>query len=332
MFIATANSLETIAPALIDRMEVIELSTYNRNEKLAIAKNHLIPKQLKRHGLKKTQLRVADDAIFSIIDGYTAEAGVRTLERTFARLCRKAARILVEGSAKSVRITASNLKDFLGSEKVIADKIYAEDPVGIVNGLAYTQAGGDLLRVEAIAMPGTGKIETTGNLGDVITESAKIAVSYIRKNAAALGIDPDFYKNNDLHIHFPDGATPKDGPSAGVTLVSAIVSELTGIPAKRNVAMTGEVTLHGKVLPIGGLREKTMAAYKAGITTVLVPKDNKKDMEDVDPAVKEKLEFIFCSNVNDVLKNVLVSTAENCKKMPAIPSKTEKVAAGRAAL
>ena len=324
MFIATANTLETVAPPLIDRMEIIELPMYNRNEKLAIAKNHLIPKQFKRHGLKKTQLRIADDALFSIIDGYTAEAGVRTLERTIARLCRKAARILVEGSAKSVKVTAANLHDFLGVEKIVKDRIYSEDPVGIVNGLAYTQSGGDLLRVETVSMPGSGKIETTGNLGDVITESAKIAVSYIRKNAVKLGINPDFHKTNDLHIHFPDGATPKDGPSAGVTLVTSIVSELSGIPARREVAMTGEVTLHGKVLPIGGLREKTMAAYKAGITTVLVPNDNRKDMEDVDPVVKEKLEFIFCSTVDDVLKNALRHPAEETEPaLSPMPPKTE---------
>ena len=330
---STANTLETVAPPLIDRMEIIELPMYNRNEKLAIAKNHLIPKQFKRHGLKKTQLRIANDALFSIIDGYTAEAGVRTLERTIARLCRKAARILVEGSAKSVKVTAANLHDFLGVEKIVKDRIYSEDPVGIVNGLAYTQSGGDLLRVETVSMPGSGKIETTGNLGDVITESAKIAVSYIRKNAVKLGINPDFHKTNDLHIHFPDGATPKDGPSAGVTLVTSIVSELSGIPARREVAMTGEVTLHGKVLPIGGLREKTMAAYKAGITTVLVPNDNRKDMEDVDSVVKEKLEFIFCSTVDDVLKNALRHPAkETDSALSPMPPKTESKAQKRVTL
>ena len=333
VFIATANTLETVAPPLIDRMEIIELAMYNRNEKLAIAKNHLIPKQLKRHGLKKTQLRIADDALFAIIDGYTAEAGVRTLERTVARLCRKAARILVEGTAKGVKVTAKNLHEFLGVEKIVKDRIYSEDPVGIVNGLAYTQSGGDLLRVETVFMPGTGKIETTGNLGDVITESARIAVSYIRKNASKLGINPDFHKTGDLHIHFPDGATPKDGPSAGVTLVTSIVSELSGIPVRREVAMTGEVTLHGKVLPIGGLREKTMAAYKAGVTTVLIPADNRKDMEDIDPEVKEKLEFIFCTTVDDVLKNALRHPVEEKNvDIPAIPTQNERKPAKRATL
>ncbi len=335
VFIATANTLETVAPPLIDRMEIIELAMYNRNEKLAIAKNHLIPKQLKRHGLKKSQLKIEDDAILAITDRYTAEAGVRTLERTVARLCRKAARILVQGDAKSVKVKASNLSEFLGAEKVIADRIYNEDPVGIVNGLAYTQSGGDLLRVEVVAMPGTGKIETTGNLGDVITESAKIAVSYIRKNAKQLNIDADFYKTSDLHIHFPDGATPKDGPSAGVTLVSAICSELMGVPAKRDIAMTGEVTLHGKVLPIGGLREKTMAAYKAGITTVLVPKANEKDMEDVDGEVKQKLNFIFCSTVDEVLENVLVRPEgkEEPEEKIVVPApKSEKKPSRRATI
>ena len=331
VFVATANNLETVAPPLIDRMEIIELPMYNRNEKLAIAKNHLIPKQFKRHGLKKTQLRIADDAILAIVDSYTAEAGVRTLERTIARLCRKAARILVEEQAKSVKVTAANLKDFLGCEKVIQDRIYEEDPVGIVNGLAYTQAGGDLLRVETVCMPGSGKIEATGNLGDVISESARIAVSYIRKNADKYGIDPNFHKENDLHIHFPDGATPKDGPSAGVTLVTTIRSELTGRAVRRDVAMTGEVTLHGKVLPIGGLREKTMAAYKAGVTTVLVPYDNRKDMEEVDATVKEKLQFFFCKNVDEVLSVALckVETKEEDEKLPTITAKTEKKPAKR---
>jgi len=334
MFIATANSLETVAAPLIDRMEIIELPMYNRNEKLAIAKNHLIPKQFKRHGLKKTQLRIADDAILAIIDSYTAEAGVRTLERTVARLCRKAAHILVQGDAKSVKVSAANLKDFLGCEKILKDRIYSEDPVGIVNGLAYTQAGGDLLRVECVCMPGTGKIEATGNLGDVISESARIAVSHIRKNAAKYGIDPNFHKENDLHIHFPDGATPKDGPSAGVTLVTAILSELTGTPARADVAMTGEVTLHGKVLPIGGLREKTMAAYRAGVTTVLVPYDNKKDLEEIDPEVKEKLQLVFCKSVDDVLSVALCkpTAKEENEKLPQMPPMAEKKPAKRATI
>lgn len=305
IFIATANNLDRVARPLIDRMEIINLSSYNRREKFEIAKKHLYPKQLKRHGLNKKQLKVSDKAIYEMIDFYTHEAGVRNLEREFASLCRKAAKELVLG-AESVNVTDKNLSEYLGQRKIIPDKIYDFDEVGVVNGLAYTELGGEMLRVEVIKMPGTGKTVVTGSLGDVMKESAQIAVSYIRTNATRLGIDPDFYKNTDIHIHFPEGAVPKDGPSAGVALACAIASELGGYPARRDVAMTGEITLHGRVLAIGGLKEKTMAAYKAGITTVLIPEDNRKDINELDSMVKENVNFIFCKTINDATQKVLV--------------------------
>ncbi|MBO5845015.1 MAG: endopeptidase La, partial [Clostridia bacterium] len=275
VFIATANKLDTIPRPLLDRMEVIKLSSYTKTEKLAIAKNHLLPKQLKRHGLDKKMLRIDDKAICEIIDYYTAEAGVRNLERTLAELIRKAAKRFVEDTElKKISVKADDVKEYLGERKLLPEKISDENEIGVVNGLAYTEVGGSMLKVEVLSLEGDGKIEVTGSLGDVMKESAKIAVSYVRSIAAEYGIDPDFYKKRDLHIHFPEGAVPKDGPSAGVTMVTAIVSALSEIPAKRCVAMTGEISLRGRVLAIGGLREKTMAAYSAGVTTVLIPEDN----------------------------------------------------------
>lgn len=306
IFIATANTMDTVPRPLADRMEIIELNIYTRHEKLAIAKQYLIPKQLKRHGLSRRTLRIDDDAIFEIIDYYTREAGVRNLEREIAAVCRKTAKKIVEGEAKSFRVKAENVRQYLGVRKAIPDRIYENDEVGVVNGLAYTEIGGDMLRIEVSAMPGTGKIELTGSLGDVMKESAKAAVSYIRAHAAQFGIDPDFYKTKDLHIHVPEGAVPKDGPSAGVTMVTAIVSELGGYPVRRDVAMTGEITLRGRVLAIGGLKEKTMAAYLAGAKTVLIPKDNVRDLEEIDPLVKENLSFIPCSAADDVIREALI--------------------------
>ncbi|MBQ6703073.1 MAG: endopeptidase La [Clostridia bacterium] len=302
VFIATANTLDTIPKPLLDRMEVIELKIYTRTEKLSIAKNHLIPKQLKRHGLTKKQLRFDDSAIFEIADYYTREAGVRNLEREIASICRKAAKKIVEKEATSIRLNDKNIVDFLGGRKVIPDKVYERDEIGTVNGLAYTSVGGDLLRIEAVTMPGTGKIELTGSLGDVMKESAKAAVSYIRSNSERFAVDPDFYKNKDIHIHVPEGAVPKDGPSAGVTLATALLSELTHRGVRRDVAMTGEITLHGRVLAIGGLREKTMAAYKAGVKTVLIPADNLKDLEELDKSARDGLNIIPCDTLDDVFK------------------------------
>ncbi len=305
LFIATANSYEGIPSPLLDRMEVIELSTYTDTEKLNIAKNHLIPKQIKRNGINSRMFKISDEGIRALIKGYTREAGVRNLEREIASLIRKSAKKIAEGKAKSVRITEKNLSEFLGKIKVIPERLEEKNPVGIVNGLAYTQAGGDLLKVEVAVMDGTGKIELTGSLGDVMKESAKIAHSYVRTIADEYKIDKGFYKDKDIHIHFPEGAIPKDGPSAGVTMVTAIVSALSGVPVKRDFAMTGEITLRGKVLPIGGHKEKTLAAYRAGINTVLIPADNMRDLDDIDSEAKDHLHFIPCKTASDVLGAVL---------------------------
>ncbi len=306
LFIATANDMENIPRPLADRMEIIELKIYTRHEKLAIAKDHLISKQLKRHGLNKRMLRIKDDAVLEIIDYYTREAGVRNLERELASLCRKAAKQIVESGEKSITVNAEKVKDYLGVRKLIPDRIYGDDEIGVVNGLAYTEVGGDLLRVEAAAMPGNGKVELTGSLGDVMKESAKAAITYIRSHSAELGVDSDFYKTKDIHIHVPEGAVPKDGPSAGVTIVTALASELSGKPVRKDIAMTGEVTLRGRVLAIGGLKEKTMAAYKAGVHAVCIPSENERDLSDIDPLVREKLEFIPCSSVEQVLNAAII--------------------------
>ena len=305
LFIATANSYDGIPLPLLDRMEVIELSTYTDTEKMAIAKNHLLPKQLKRNGMTKKRFRITDAALAALIRGYTREAGVRNLERELASLIRKAAKRIAESGVKSVTVTEKNLASFLGKVKVIPELPEEKNPVGIVNGLAYTQSGGDLLKVEVAAMDGTGKIELTGSLGEVMKESAKIAHSYVRTIAKSFGIDEEFYKNKDLHIHFPEGAVPKDGPSAGVTMMSAIVSALGNIPVKREIAMTGELTLRGKVLPIGGLKEKTLAAYRSGIRTVLIPAQNEKDLDEVDAEARANLTFIPCRTAEEVLSHVL---------------------------
>lgn len=306
IFICTANDAGNIPHPLYDRMEVIELKIYTRHEKLSIARNHLIPKQLKRHGLTGRNLRMTDGAVLELIDYYTAEAGVRNLEREIGNLCRKTAKKIVEGGKKCHTITENNLSEYIGKRKVIPDKIYQDDEIGVVNGLAYTEVGGDLLRIEATAVPGNGKLELTGSLGDVMKESAKAALTYIRSHSSELSIDPDFYKTKDIHIHVPEGAVPKDGPSAGVTIVTALTSELSGKPVHRDIAMTGEVTLRGRVLAIGGLKEKTMAAYKAGVNRVFIPYDNIKDIDELDPIIREKLQFIPCRSVGEVLDGAIV--------------------------
>ncbi len=310
-FIATANTLETVPRPLIDRMEIIELKIYTKREKMSIAKNHLISKQLKRHGLTKRTLKISDEALGDIIDYYTHEAGVRGLERTIASLCRKAAYEIVSGGVKSVSIDRSNLSKYLGERKYLPELIGECDEVGVVNGLAYTELGGDMLKIEVAVLDGTGKLELTGSLGDVMKESAHIAVSYVRSVAKKYNIQADFYKNCDIHIHAPEGAVPKDGPSAGVTMVTALVSALSGTPVRRDIAMTGEITLRGKVLPIGGLKEKTMAAYTAGVRTVLIPQGNLKDLESIDPLARENLQFIPCSTLEDVLDNALVKSEQS---------------------
>ncbi len=324
VFIATANTLDTIPKPLLDRMEIIKLSSYTRSEKLAIAKNHLLSKQLARHGLNKRMLKIDDSAILEIIDCYTREAGVRNLERAIADIIRKAAKRFVEDpDVSKISVKAENVKEYLGERKILPARINDCDEVGTVNGLAYTEAGGDVLKVEVLILDGDGKIEITGSLGDVMKESAKIAVSYVRSISAEYGIPRDFHSKHDIHIHFPEGAVPKDGPSAGVTMVTAVVSALTGIPVKRDVAMTGEISLRGNVLAIGGLREKTMAAYSAGVTTVLIPKDNMRDFEELDGAVKENIRFIPCKTAADVLKHALVTKkADIIKETPKTESET----------
>ena len=315
LFITTANTTDTIPAPLLDRMEVIELSSYTREEKFNIAKKHLIPKQLKKHGETKKTLKINDKAIYSVIDSYTREAGVRGLEKKIASICRKAARKLVDG-AESVSVSEDNIADFLGTKKYRTETISGVDETGVVNGLAWTAAGGVTMPIEVLVMEGTGKIEITGSLGDVMKESSRIAVSLVRSISGSYGINPEFYKTNDLHIHAPEGAVPKDGPSAGVTMTTALVSALSGIPVKRDVAMTGEITLHGKVLPIGGLKEKTMAAYKAGIKTVIIPKENEPDLEDVDETVKKNLRFIPAEKIQTVLDNSLVFPSAAIKSRP----------------
>lgn len=309
LFITTANTLDTIPRPLLDRMEVIELSSYTRREKLSIARNHLIPKQTKRHGLDGRKFRMTDEAIYEIIDCYTREAGVRSLERTIAELCRKAAKVIVEseGSIKRVTIDSSDIASYLGGRRIIPEHSSEEDLVGVVNGLAYTEVGGDMLKVEVAVLEGTGKLELTGSLGDVMKESARAALTYIRSVASEYGIPSDFYKTRDIHIHVPEGAVPKDGPSAGVTMATALCSALTGIPVRHDVAMTGEITLTGRVLAIGGLREKTMAAYSAGIKTVLIPADNEINLEEVDSEVRSSIRFIPCRNIGEVIAHALVS-------------------------
>ena len=305
MFVTTANTTDTIPKPLLDRMELIELTSYTREEKFHIAKEHLVPKQQKKHGLKGTQIKINDAVIYDLIDYYTKEAGVRNLERMIAGLCRKAAKEIVSGNAKKVTFTSKNLESYIGAKKYFDDERSTENEIGVVNGLAWTSVGGVLMPLEVLILEGKGTIETTGSLGDVMKESAKLAVSYARSVADKYNIAPDFYKNKDIHIHAPEGAVPKDGPSAGVTMATALVSALSGIPVRCDVAMTGEITLHGKVLPIGGLREKTMAAYKAGIHTVIIPSANKGDLDEVDDAVKASTEFIFASNLEDVLNAAL---------------------------
>ena len=322
LFITTANSLDTIPAPLLDRMEVIELSSYTREEKFNIAKKHLIPKQLKKHGESAKTLRITDGALYDIIDCYTREAGVRKLERKIADVCRKAAKSLVSGEQKVV-VNENNLKDFLGVKKYQPEKLAARDEVGLVNGLAWTSVGGTMLPLEVLVLDGTGKTEFTGSLGDVMKESAKIAVSLTRSLADKYGIDKEFYKNKDIHVNAPEGAVPKDGPSAGVTLTTALVSALSGTPVRRDVAMTGEITLRGKVLPIGGLKEKTMAAYRAGITTVCIPKDNVPDIEEIDEKVKESIKFVPAEDISTVLETALVlpNCSVNGKSEKELPKK-----------
>ncbi len=305
MFITTANTVETIPSALLDRLELIFMDSYSEKEKLSIAKNHLIPKQLKKHGLTKQNLRFTDSGIKELINSYTKEAGVRGLEREIANICRKATMEVVAGATEQKTADAKLVKSLLGAEKYTPDHVYTTDEVGVVNGLAWTALGGEMLRIEALAMPGNGKLELTGNLGAVMKESAKAAISFIRANCDAFGISSDFSEKNDIHIHVPEGAVPKDGPSAGITIACALVSALSGKTVKQSVAMTGEITLTGRVLKIGGLKEKSMAAYKAGVKTVLIPEDNMADVCEFDGEIKKAINFIPVKTFMQAVKTAL---------------------------
>ncbi len=311
VFIATANNIDTIPAPLRDRMEIIELSGYTREEKWNIAKKHLVAKQIERHGLKKTQLKISDGAIYSLIDFYTREAGVRKLERSIASLCRKSAKIIASGEETRVNIKEKDVEVMLGKHRFKPEVILPYNEVGIINGLAWTAVGGTIMQLEIATMKGTGKVELTGSLGQVMKESAMTAVSFVRANAQEYGINPDFYKELDIHIHATEAAVPKDGPSAGVTMTTALISALTDRPIRRDIAMTGEVTLRGRVLAIGGLKEKSMAAYAGGVKTVFFPEENLSDLEDVDEVVKENVEFIPVSNVSEIIEKALITT-----KMP----------------
>ena len=300
-FITTANTTDTIPRPLLDRMDVIELTSYTDEEKLQIAKRHLLPKQRKKHGLTGVTLKVSDDAIREIISHYTRESGVRILERELAAVCRKCAAGIAKGEYKSLTVRAGKLEPLLGPAKYKPDAVYPRDEVGLVRGLAWTSVGGEVLDVEVGVVEGGGHLELTGNLGDVMKESCKAAITYIRSRADKLGIDPDFYKNRDIHIHFPEGAVPKDGPSAGITITIGVISALAGIPVRRDLAMTGEMTLRGRILPIGGLKEKTMAALRAGVSTVIIPAENEPDLDEIDQSVRERLKFVTADHLDAIL-------------------------------
>ncbi len=311
LFLTTANTLDTVPRPLLDRMEVIRLSGYTEEEKVNIALRHLLPKQLEKHGLKKKNIRINEHPIRDIINYYTREAGVRNLERQLANVCRKAAKLMIANHQKSVTVNQSNLEKFLGTKKFTYDKAKEKDEVGIATGLAWTSVGGETLSIEVNVMDGSGKIELTGHLGNIMKESARAAISFIRSKARNLDIEADFHKKLDIHIHVPEGATPKDGPSAGITMATALVSALTGYAVNKDVAMTGEITLRGRVLPIGGLKEKSLAAYRAGIYTIIMPEKNAKDLEEIPENIKEKMNFVSAQHMDEVLDIALNKTKRN---------------------
>ena len=306
LFIATANSAQDIPRPLLDRMELIEVSSYTENEKMHIAKEHLVRKQIKKNGLKKDQLSISEEALSMVIRGYTREAGVRSLERKLGEICRKAAREIYEGNKKKVTVTKKNLEQFLGKEKYTFDMAGKTDEVGIVRGLAWTSVGGDTLEIEVNVMPGKGEFKLTGQLGDVMKESAQAGISYIRSVSEKFDIPKEFFKENDIHIHIPEGAVPKDGPSAGITMATAMLSAITKKKVRADVAMTGEITLRGRILPIGGLKEKTLAAKNAGIKTICVPKKNEKDMDEIPDEIKNGLKIVYVETMEDVLDTAFV--------------------------
>ncbi|MFA5575895.1 MAG: endopeptidase La [Tissierellaceae bacterium] len=309
LFITTANTTSTIPAPLLDRMEVIRVSGYTDEEKLQIAVRHLLPKQLKEHGLDNDSFKLSESAIRSIIDYYTRESGVRNLERNIANVCRKAAKRIVEENLKSLRINSGNISKYLGAEKYRFDSIEEENQIGVANGLAWTSVGGETLSIEVNTMGGTGKTQLTGQLGDVMKESAMAGISYIRANSNLLDIESEFYKDMDIHIHVPEGAIPKDGPSAGITIATAVISALSNTPISKDVAMTGEITLRGRVLPVGGIKEKVLAANRMGIKKVLLPLENKKDLEEIPDKIRKKIDFVLVSDMKEVLENALVKGA-----------------------
>ena len=306
MFITTANSVDTIPGPLLDRMEIIEVPSYTEEEKLQIAKRHLLPKQIEAHGLQPRAVRMSDKVMRELIEGYTREAGVRTLERTIAKVVRKAAVTMLDTDVTEVTVNSNVLHQYLGAARYTREMPEKEPRIGVVNGLAYTTVGGEMLEVECAVMPGKGTLQLTGQLGDVMKESAEAAFTWVRAHSRELGLKDDFYKDKDIHIHVPEGAVPKDGPSAGVTMTTALVSVLTGIPVRQDVAMTGEITLRGRVLPIGGLKEKSLAAYRAGIRVLIIPKENVKDLEEIPPHVLSQFRVVTAEQIEDVLKNALV--------------------------
>ena len=316
VFITTANILDTIPPPLRDRMEVLEIAGYTAMDKLKIAKRYLVPRQRKEHGLNAKQLSISDPAIRILIERYTREAGLRNLEREIASLCRWAAGRIAEGKDKTVKIGPDKVPDILGPERITPDTALRTAVPGVATGLAWTPTGGDILFVEASAMPGKGGLNLTGQLGDVMKESAQAAVSYVRSHAGELGVSPDFYKETDLHIHVPAGAIPKDGPSAGVTILTALVSLLTGRPVRSDVAMTGEITLRGMVLPVGGIKEKVLAAHRAGVKAIILPERNQRDLADVPDNVKKSLKFVFARQMDEVAQKALA------RKKRTLPGKT----------
>ncbi len=325
VFVTTANTLETVDRPLLDRLEVIELPGYTEEEKVKIAEKYLIPKQMKRHGLKENQLKISKTVLHDIINYYTREMGVRSLEKQISKLCRKAAGSIVMDGKNGISVTGRNLTSLLGEKIFSFDKASEENIVGVATGLAWTQVGGDTLSIETNIMDGSGKIELTGQLGDVMKESAMAAISFLRANARELGIDSDFYKNKDIHIHVPEGATPKDGPSAGITMATAIMSALSNRAVKSNVAMTGEITIRGRVLPIGGLKEKSLAAYRSGVDTIIIPRENKKDLKEIPDVVKNNVSFICVSDIHQVFDAALESdlkrkVSEKQKKRAYLPA------------
>lgn len=329
VFLTTANTEATIPEPLRDRMEIISLTSYTREEKFHIAKDHLVKRQVQNHGLSSRQIKIADEAIYDIIDFYTREAGVRKLERTIAAICRKSAKLIASGEKRQVKVTSELLGTMLGKKRYIPEEILEKDEVGIINGLAWTSVGGEIMQLEVAVLSGSGKLELTGSLGDVMQESAKTALSYVRAAAEKYGINPDFYKDKDIHIHATEGAVPKDGPSAGVAITTALISALTGRAVKRDIAMTGEVTIKGRVLAIGGLKEKSMAAYRAGVKTVFIPKANEPDLEELDKAVTENVRFITVSSVEDIIESALCEKKTQERLPEVIPSAVKNYETGR---